>query len=70
MVRSLACILPSSGWIVMYRGVHCMDGKIVYGAEVIDQFKGMPGTWLVTKNDSGYEAAKVEPETIEEIEEH
>ena len=27
----------------MYRGVHCMDGKIVYGAEVIDQFMGMPG---------------------------
>lgn len=54
----------------MYRGVHCMDGKIVYGAEVIDQFMEMPGTWLVTKNDSGYEATKVEPETIEEIEDH
>lgn len=47
-----------------------MDGKIVYGSEVIDQFMGMPGTWLVTKNDSGYEATKVEPETIEEIEDN
>lgn len=54
----------------MYRGVHCMDGKIVYGAEVIDQFKGMPGTWLVTQTDDGYEATKVEPETVEEIEDH
>lgn len=50
----------------MLKAKRAVDGKEVHGEEIVDQFMEMPGTWLVTKNEAGYEATKIDPATIEE----
>lgn len=52
-----------------YKAKRDEDGKVITGDEVIEMFMDMPGTWLVSQNPCGYQATRIDPNTVEEVKE-
>lgn len=52
--------------LLQIRGVTAQDsyGNIVHGDQVIENFLGMNGTYLVTRTEYGTNAVKIKPETV------